>query len=120
MNTRASVEGMALPLAKATMRACSRKRPTMLLTRMFSERPGDAGPQAADAADHQVDGHPGLAGRIEGVDDLRIDQGVHLGPDGGRLASALAFSASRAIRRSRSAFMVIGEKDSFSRRSGCA
>ena len=61
MNTLACGDGSVLPLPKQTMRACSRKRPTMLLTRIFSERPGDAGPQAADAAHHQVDLHARLA-----------------------------------------------------------
>src|SRR3546814_6118234 len=40
-----------------------------------------AGPEAADATDDQVDGNAGLRGLVEGIDDLRIDQGVKLGPD---------------------------------------
>src|SRR3546814_7136937 len=40
-----------------------------------------AGPEAADATDDQVDGNAGLRGLVEGIDDLRIDQGVQLGPD---------------------------------------
>ena len=45
-----------------------------------------AGTQAADAANDQFDAHAPLAGAIQGVDDLGIDQGVHLGPDGRGLA----------------------------------
>ena len=37
--TRAFCEGNPPPLPKQTMRLCSRKRPTMDLTRMFSDRP---------------------------------------------------------------------------------
>ena len=53
----------------------------MLLTRMFSESPGTPGPQAADAADDEVDLHAGLRGLVELLDDLLVDQGVELGPD---------------------------------------
>ena len=42
---------------------------------------GNARPQAADAADHQVDIHARLTGFVELVDDLGVDQRVHLGPD---------------------------------------
>ena len=35
--------GSALPFAKAQMRLCSKKRPTMDLTRMFSDRAGTPG-----------------------------------------------------------------------------
>ena len=45
---------------------------------------GDARPQAADAAHDQVDLDAGLAGVVERVDDLGIDQGVQLHPDLGR------------------------------------
>ena len=43
MKTLASGDGNGLPLPKQTMRACSRKRPIMLLTRMFSLKPGMPG-----------------------------------------------------------------------------
>ena len=39
MNTFAFLWGRPWPLPKQTMRECSRKRPTIDLTRMFSERP---------------------------------------------------------------------------------
>jgi hypothetical protein len=39
MNRRALSCWAGRPLAKATMRLCSRKRPTIDLTRMFSDRP---------------------------------------------------------------------------------
>ena len=48
---------------------------------MFSERPGDAGPQAADAAHDEVDRHAGGGRLVERVDDLGVDQRVHLHPD---------------------------------------
>ena len=44
-------------------------------------KPRNARPQAADAADHQIDLHAGDAGVVERVDDGRIDQRVHLHPD---------------------------------------
>ena len=43
MNSRVWALGIVPPLAKAMMRACSRKRPTIDLTRMFSDRPGMPG-----------------------------------------------------------------------------
>ena len=58
----------------------------MLMTRMFSETPGTAGPQAADAADDQVDPDARLRGVVERLDDLRVDQRVHLGDDPRRAA----------------------------------
>src|SRR3546814_2941351 len=42
---------------------------------------GHPRPQAADAAHHQVDLHAGLGGAVQVLDDLGIDQRVHLGPD---------------------------------------
>jgi len=41
-----------------------------------------AGAQATDAPHDQVDLHPGIAGGIEFFNQRRIDQAVHLGPDG--------------------------------------
>ena len=46
IKTLFSGEGMAWPLANATMRECSRNLPTMLLTRMREERPGTPGRSA--------------------------------------------------------------------------
>ena len=43
MNTLAWRDGKPLPAPKQAIRECSRKRPTMLLTRMFSESPGTPG-----------------------------------------------------------------------------
>ena len=88
MNTLAWSDGSRLPLPKQTMRPCSRKRPTMLLTRIFSDMPGHARAQAADAADHKVDADAGLRGLVQQVDDRRVDQRVHLGPDLRRPAGA--------------------------------
>src|SRR4029079_6552154 len=48
--------------------------------------PGNAGPQAADAADDEVDFHSGCAGLVELLDDDRVDQRVHLRPYARRLA----------------------------------
>ena len=41
-----------------------------------------AGPQAANAAHHQIDFHALVGGAIERVDDLGMHQRVELGPDG--------------------------------------
>jgi hypothetical protein len=57
MKTLACFDGSPLPLPKQTIRECSRNRPMMLLTLMFPTA-RHAGPEAADAADHEVDGHP--------------------------------------------------------------
>src|SRR5262249_40859771 len=43
-------------------------------------------PQATDAAHDQIDLHAGARGRIERVDDLRVDQRIQLHPDRGRPA----------------------------------
>src|SRR3546814_10608341 len=43
MKTLASRDGSDLPLPKQTIRLCSRNRPTMLFTRMFSDSPGTPG-----------------------------------------------------------------------------
>ncbi len=42
--------------------------------------------QTANAADDQVDLYAGLAGLVELADNLRVDQGVELGPNLRRLA----------------------------------
>src|SRR5262245_5421976 len=44
----------------------------------------DAGPQAAYAADDEIDLDAGIARDIEGIDQPGIDQRVELGPDLGR------------------------------------
>ena len=47
---------------------------------------GDAGAQAGDAADDQVDGHPRLRRAVDRRDDRPVDDGVHLHHDArGRL-----------------------------------
>ena len=48
---------------------------------MLSDRTFYAGPQAANAANHQVDLNTGLAGAVECVDDFVIDERIHLHPD---------------------------------------
>src|SRR5262245_23304885 len=40
--------------------------------------------EAAHTPHHEVDADPGLACLVKGVDDLRVDERVHLHPDGGR------------------------------------
>jgi hypothetical protein len=55
---------------------------------MFSDRPLTPGPQGADAAHDQVDGDAGLRGLVERLDDLRLEQRVHLGDDAHALAGA--------------------------------
>src|SRR6202022_199880 len=49
-------------------------------------QPLDARPKAADPAHHEVDIYPRVARRIEGVDDLGIDEGIALCPDRAGLA----------------------------------
>jgi hypothetical protein len=52
---------------------------------------GDTGPEAANAANDEVDLHARLAGVVERVDDLCVDQRVELHPD-------LAWPASGDVR----------------------
>ena len=70
------------------MRECSRKRPTIERTRMLSLMPGMPGPQAADAADDQVDRHAGLRRAIERADHLIVGDRVHLDDDARRPRAA--------------------------------
>ncbi len=42
---------------------------------------GQPGPQAADTTHHEIDLHTGPRCRVEIVDNLRIDQRIHLHPD---------------------------------------
>ncbi len=48
----------------------------------------DAGAEAAEAADEELDFHAGLGGGVEASDDFRVLQGVHLGDDAGLFAGA--------------------------------
>ena len=57
--------------------------------------PGNARPQAAHAAHHQIDAHAGLAGLVQRADDLRIGQRVELGDDVRRLAIKRVLSFAR-------------------------
>ena len=57
----------------------------------------DAGAQAAEAADDEVDFHAGLRGGVERLDDFRVLEGVHLGDDAG-------FAAGRGRARPRGGF----------------
>ena len=67
--------------ANQKIRECSRKRPRMLRTRMFSRQPGHAGPERADAADHEVDGHAGVRRAVQRVDHRLVDDRVDLDRD---------------------------------------
>ena len=120
MKTRALVEGIGCAVGEGDDAGVLQEAADDALDPDVLRQARNAGPQAADAADDQVDRHAGLAGGVEGVDDLRIDQGVQLGPDGGRLARPWRSSPPSAISWSRSRFRVIGEKESFSSRSGWA
>ncbi len=53
---------------------------------------GHAGTQSADAADDEVDGDAGLRCDVERVDDLVVEQRVHLGDDARGAAGAGVFS----------------------------
>ena len=87
MNTSASRDGSVWPLPKQMIRACSRKRPTMLDPDVLRQA-GDARPQAADAADHEVDADTGPRAFVQLIDDRGIDQRVQLDPDSRRFAGA--------------------------------
>ncbi len=84
---------------------------------MFSERPGHARPQAADAAHHQIDLHAGIARPVERIDDAGIDQGIDLGPDlrraaclgvGNLLVDVLEKARLEIDRRQRELLEVLG------------
>ena len=68
------------------MRVCSRKRPTIERTRMFSDSPGTPGRSAHTPRTIRSIFTPGLRGRVERRDDLGLEQRVHLGDDARRLA----------------------------------
>ena len=86
------------PLWNQKMRECSRKRPMMLITGCFAQ-PFPTWDQAAHAADDQFDLNACLGGFIQQGDDLRIDQGVHLGPDvaGRPCLGMIDFSANQGL-----------------------
>src|SRR5262249_53902326 len=44
----------------------------------------NAGAQATNAADDEINHHSGLARAVERIDDCRVDEGVELRPDRGR------------------------------------
>ena len=60
----------------------------MLRTRMFSEMPGRPGRRQQMPRIDQVDRHARLAGVVQRLDRLAIDQRVELGEDPRRLALA--------------------------------
>ena len=66
-----------------------------------------ARPQAANAAHDEIDLDAGLARLVERIDDLRIDEGVHLHPDGG-LAAGLGVADLVAMRASMRVRMPCG------------
>ena len=55
----------------------------MLLARMFSERPGNARLQAANAANDKIDRNARKARLVKSVDNVGLDERVELHPDGG-------------------------------------
>ena len=74
----------------------------MLLTRMFSRQPRHAGPQAADAAHHQIDLHAGAARRrtARSISSASTSEFSLTQIAAGRPALALAISASiRLVER---------------------
>src|SRR5919204_592932 len=66
--------------------ACNKSRVGPPQRLAASGQAGNAGPQAADAADDKIDVHPCLRGPIEEIDDRGIDERIHLRPDLCRLA----------------------------------
>ena len=75
---------------------------------MFSEMPRNAGTQRADAAHDQVDLHARHRRVIQRLDDLRLDQRVHLGDDARRLALR-AMAISRSVFSSSASCSVNGD-----------
>ena len=73
-------------LANAKMRECSRKRPRMERTRMFSLRPGTPGRSAQMPRTTMSIGTPGLGRPVQGVDHGLVDHRVDLDLDPRRLA----------------------------------
>ena len=65
-------------------------------------QPGHPGPQAADGPHDQVDPHPRLRGRVEGVDDPGVDQVVELPDDAPLLAPGRSPAAISSSIRGRS------------------
>ena len=59
----------------------------MLMTRIFSLRPGDLRPQAANAANDQVDFHSGAGSFVELFDDLLVDERIEFNDDAARFSA---------------------------------
>ncbi len=102
--------GRADVVARARRRGGSRRSasargsgPTTETTRMFSLTPGTPGPQAADAADVEVDPHAGLRRLVEGLDAARVHERVHLHHDPRVLARRVRLDrAARSRSRNQS------------------
>ena len=62
------------------IRECSRKRPTIETTRMFSEMPGTPGRSAQMPLTLRSTSHARLRGPVERLDAGRVEQRVHLHP----------------------------------------
>src|SRR6185503_5418698 len=73
--------GQALPHTKAIDSAVLQEAADDGFDADVLGKPGNARPQAADAAHHQVDRYAGLRRFVQRVDDIRVDQRVHLHPD---------------------------------------
>ena len=68
------------------------------LTRMFLRKPHNPRPQTADPAHQQFDRDPGIAGRIEPVDDAFIGNLIALQPDAGGLPAAHGLFRASILR----------------------
>ena len=66
---------------------------------MFSEIPGHAGAQAADAAHVQIDLHAGLRGLVQRADAAAVDERVHLHRDPRRALLGVRGDRALDLRR---------------------
>src|SRR5207302_1941046 len=80
------IGGQLVAVAEADNAAMLEKPPDDALDADVFGKPGNAWPQTANAAHHQVDAHPCLRGLVKKVDYGRVDERVHFGPNLCRLA----------------------------------
>src|SRR5690606_11534293 len=102
-----------LAIAEAIDAAVFEEPPDHRFNPDIVRKTGNARPQAADAAHDQVDLHARLAGIVERIDDVWIDQRIHLEQDAGRLAFAGEFDLGRDIVQQRLAQVDRRDRNGF-------
>src|SRR5215467_12325956 len=85
------VRGEFAAIAEANDAAMFEKAADDALDADVLGKPRNAWPQAANTAHHQIDAHAFQRGAIEEIDDCRVDERIHLGPNLRRLVRSCIF-----------------------------